>query len=154
MVTNPDQWVQDFAKAGADMYTFHIEATKDPNGLITKIKQAGMQVGIAIKPATPVADILPYCSQVDLILIMTVEPGFGGQKLIQSTIPKIQELRNAYPLLNIQVDGGIDVNNVHLVADAGANVIVAGTGIFGHPSPTEAIAKMSAAVQKVIDSKK
>ena len=107
-----------------------------------------MKAGIAVKPQTPIQQVLPFCDSVDMILVMTVEPGFGGQKMITSCLDKVRYLRNQYPSLDIQVDGGIDVNNIHIIADSGANVIVAGTGIFGHPDPKEAIAIMAQAINK------
>ena len=148
MVTHPEQWVDDFSKAGASQFTFHIEATLDPRSLIQRIKQTGMKVGIALKPKTPLTSIQGLVPLVDLILIMTVEPGFGGQKMMPDCLEKVKALRLEFPDLNIQVDGGIDVNNIEQVAAAGANVIVSGTGIFGHDSPKEAIALMQKAVSR------
>ncbi|KAJ3320680.1 hypothetical protein HDV06_005088 [Boothiomyces sp. JEL0866] len=148
MVTNPEKWVDDYAKAGCSNYTFHIEATDKPADLIALIKATGMKVGIAVKPKTSVESVIPFCKSVDMILIMTVEPGFGGQKMMPECLEKVKALRSKFPQLDIQVDGGIDINNIEQVAAAGANVIVAGTGVFGHPSPAEAISIMTKAVEK------
>lgn len=149
MVTSPQDWVIDFSKAGADRFTFHIESQQESTReLCLTIKQYGMQCGIALKPGTAIEGVYEFVDAglVDLVLIMMVEPGFGGQKMLISCIPKIEALRKRYPSLDIQVDGGIDVQNVDLVARAGANVIVSGTGIFGHADPHRAITEMSAIV--------
>jgi ribulose-phosphate 3-epimerase len=149
MVTEPEKWVDAFAKAGADMFTFHIEATTDKTDLlIQKVKEAGMKVGIAIKPKTPVEWAYPYAEKVDKILVMTVEPGIGGQKLIESTLPKCKAIRERFPDIDIQVDGGVSVNNIERIAEAGANVIVSGTGVFKHPQPSVAISTMRTGVAK------
>jgi ribulose-phosphate 3-epimerase len=151
MVTNPEQWVDDFAAAGADNFTFHIEAAKDAASLIKAIKAKSMKVGIAIKPGTDVEALFPYCNDIDMALVMTVEPGFGGQKLIQNCLEKAKILRTKFPELDIQVDGGVDVTNIEQVAQAGYNVIVSGTGIFKHKDPAQAIAIMTTTVNKYLD---
>nr|KAJ3423224.1 hypothetical protein HK105_008022 [Polyrhizophydium stewartii] len=148
MVSNPGQWVDDFAKAGASLFTFHIEATDDAPGLIDRIHAAGMKAGISVKPKTSIEAILHVADKVDMVLVMTVEPGFGGQKMMPDCLDKVRELRAKYPDLDIEVDGGIDVSNIEQAAQAGANVIVAGTGIFGHPAPGEAIEILRGAVTK------
>ncbi|CEG68077.1 Putative Ribulose-phosphate 3-epimerase [Rhizopus microsporus] len=141
MVSNPSQWVNDIAKAGGQMYTFHIEATKDPLGLIQQIHAAGMKAGVAIKPKTPVEEVIgPIAEQCDMILVMTVEPGFGGQRFMAECMPKVETLRRKYPNLDIEVDGGLSLETIDASADAGANVIVAGTGIFKAEKPDEVIA--------------
>lgn len=157
MVTNPEQWVEDFANAGADGFTFHIEATKDPKSLIEDIKAKKMKVGIALKPATGIDRILDFCEEVDMILVMTVgnsslilEPGFGGQKMMPECLEKVRALRDLYPSLDIQVDGGIVVDNINRAAASGANVIVSGTGIFGHSDPKKAINIMTVEVDEII----
>jgi ribulose-phosphate 3-epimerase len=148
MVSEPERWVEDFGKAGANGYTFHLEATKDVPSLITKIKDAGMKVGIALKPGTDVSLVFPFVEQIDLVLIMTVEPGFGGQKLMESCLDKVKILRSKYPELEIQVDGGIGAENIEMVAKSGANNIVSGTGIFGAKDPGQAIKIMTDCVNK------
>jgi ribulose-phosphate 3-epimerase len=143
MVSEPERWVEDFGKAGANGYTFHIEATKNVPSLIAQIKNAGMKVGIALKPGTNIESVYPFVDQIDLVLIMTVEPGFGGQKLMESCLEKVKVLRLKYPHLEIQVDGGIGVDNIELVAKSGANNIVSGTGVFGANHPGQAIETMT-----------
>ena len=133
MVQEPERYFEEFARCGADLIDFHIEATEDVDGCIEKIKSLGKKVGIAIKPDTPVSEVMPYLKKVDLV--MTVEPGFGGQKLIPKCIDKVRELRIVTDRIgltdiNIEVDGGITVDNVREATDAGANVIVAGSAVF------------------------
>lgn len=134
MITEPIRYVEDFAKAGADLITIHLEACEDVDATIDKIKACGCKVGISIKPNTPVSALQPYLDQVDMILIMSVEPGFGGQKFIPSSLEKISETRamiDASGLnIDIQVDGGIYTHNVEEVLKAGANIIVAGSAVF------------------------
>ena len=130
MVSEPRKWVDDFAKAGANQFCFHIEAEKDPKTLIQLIKSKGMKAAIAIKPKTPVEDVYPYADDLDMCLIMTVEPGFGGQKFMDDMMPKVKALREKYPSLNIQVDGGLSPKTIDSAAKAGANVIVAGSAVF------------------------
>ncbi|KAI8061116.1 ribulose-phosphate 3-epimerase [Gongronella butleri] len=141
MVSNPSQWVDDIAKAGGQMYTFHIEATEDPVALIKQIHAAGMQAGVAIKPNTPAEAVIgPVAEQADMVLVMTVEPGFGGQRFMAQCLPKVEQLRKLYPKLDIEVDGGLAIETIDVSAEAGANVIVAGTGIFKAEDPAQAIA--------------
>ncbi|KAI9146485.1 Ribulose-phosphate 3-epimerase-like protein [Paraphysoderma sedebokerense] len=135
MVSHPEQWVNDFANAGADGFTFHIEATNDPTKLINEIKSKNMRVGIALKPGTPVESVFPYVPHVDMILVMTVEPGFGGQKFMDSCVEKVAKLRAKFPDVDIQVDGGLSLETIDRAAQAGANVIVAGSSIFGSKDP-------------------
>lgn len=149
MVSNPSQWVDDIANAGGEMYTFHIEATKDPLALIDQIHAAGMKAGVAVKPKTPVEEVLGVVAEkCDMILIMTVEPGFGGQRFMKECMPKVETLRRKYPLLDIEVDGGLSLETIDASADAGANVIVAGTGIFGAEKPDEVITTFKEKVNK------
>lgn len=149
MVSDPEKWIDVFAKAGANMYTFHIEAAIDKTAaIIEKVKKAGMKVGLAVKPKTPVEWVIPYGDKVDMVLLNTVEPGFGGQKLIESVLPKCRVLRDRFPNLNIEVDGGITVDNIDICTELGANVIVSGTGIFKHSNPAEAITTMKNSVAK------
>ena len=101
MVANPENWVEPMADAGANQYVFHIEATNEHSEVIRKIKESGMRAGIAIKPGTPVSTVMPYADSLDTILIMTVEPGFGGQKFMADMMPKISELRKSFPKLDI-----------------------------------------------------
>ncbi|KAH9276652.1 ribulose-phosphate 3-epimerase [Batrachochytrium salamandrivorans] len=107
MVSHPEQWVDDFANAGASMFTFHVEATKDSGALIDRIHAAGMKAGISIKPGTDVEAILAFVPKLDQVLVMTVEPGFGGQKMMPDCLKKVTVLREKFPNLDIQVDGGV-----------------------------------------------
>ena len=106
------QWVEPMREAGADQYTFHVEATDIPLELCRKIKEAGMKVGIAVKPNTPVNTVDDLVSEADMVLIMTVEPGFGGQKFMSSMMSKVKYLRDNYPYLNIEVDGGVGLATI------------------------------------------
>eukprot|EP00163_Fabomonas_tropica_P002496 TRINITY_DN1190_c0_g1_i2.p1 TRINITY_DN1190_c0_g1~~TRINITY_DN1190_c0_g1_i2.p1 ORF type:complete len:186 (+),score=43.91 TRINITY_DN1190_c0_g1_i2:457-1014(+) len=131
MVSNPQQWVEDFAKAGASQFTFHIEANGDAKETIKMIKEHGMKAGIAVKPGTSVDIVIELAAELDMVLIMTVEPGFGGQSFMPEPLAKVKALRARYPELNIQVDGGLSPKTIDAAAEAGANVIVAGSAVFG-----------------------
>lgn len=135
MIVEPIRYIEEFVSIGADMITFHLEAAQGRvNETIDKIHALGCKAGISIKPATPVASLIPYVEKLDMILVMTVEPGFGGQKYIKSSTEKIRQTRQL--LLSrglktdVQVDGGITADNVSVVREAGANVIVAGSAVF------------------------
>ena len=134
MINEPERYVEEFAACGADLVNFHIEATKDVKKTIELIRGTGKKVGITIKPNTPVAELVPYLELVDMVLVMTVEPGFGGQKLIPECLDKVMELRELVKAkglnLDIEVDGGISAANVETAIAAGANVIVAGSAVF------------------------
>lgn len=135
MITEPKRYLQEFAACGADMITFHLEASEKPAEVIAEIHRLGCRAGLSIKPATPVEALLPYLDQLDMVLIMTVEPGFGGQKYIEASTERIRKLRAIVTErglhTDIQVDGGITRENVGVVLEAGANVIVAGSAVFG-----------------------
>jgi ribulose-phosphate 3-epimerase len=135
MVTDPGRWVDDFAKAGASQFTFHIEACEDALALVKRIQAAGMKAGVAVKPGTPVSSILPVAEHADLLLVMTVEPGFGGQKFMADMMAKVRELRALFPSKNIQVDGGVGLDTIDAVVQSGANVVVAGSSVFGAKDP-------------------
>lgn len=134
MVTAPERYIQDFVKCGADSITVHAEACDDLELAIDLIKDAGVKAGVSIKPATPVNDISHLLDEVDLVLIMTVQPGFGGQKYLDECTEKIQELRELIDReeldVDIQVDGGINDETLETVIHAGANLIVAGSYVF------------------------
>lgn len=134
MISSPERYVEAFAAAGADLITFHYEATNDPEALIEKIHSLGKLAGISIKPGTPSFVLEPLVRKVDLVLIMTVEPGFGGQKLIWSCVDKVAEVRRMCKMFEcspeIEVDGGVTPENVGELITAGANVIVAGSAVF------------------------
>lgn len=135
MVEQPERYVGEFADCGADLITFHLEATDDVDGTIEKIRAKGKKAGLTIKPATPVEDLAPYLDKVDMVLVMTVEPGFGGQKLIPSCVEKVARVREMIRerglTVDVEVDGGINAGNVQELLAAGANVIVAGSAVFG-----------------------
>lgn len=153
MVSRPEQWVDDFAKAGASSITFHLEATSDPDALMDVIHAKGMRAGIALKPKTPVEAVFPFVAsgKCDMVLVMTVEPGFGGQAFMADMMPKVRALRQRFPALDIQVDGGIGPGEtIDTVAAAGANVVVSGTGVFKAPDSRAAIAELRASIAKAI----
>jgi len=143
MVIEPEKLVEPFAKAGADSITFHIEATDDPQSVIDLIKAAGTKVGISVKPATPLAEIEPYYDQIDLVLVMSVDPGFGGQGYIDGSTERIEKVKQMLiekcveNRVLIEVDGGIKLHNAKEVIDAGADVLVAGSAIFGADDPVQ-----------------
>ncbi len=142
MISEPLKYVMAFAEAGADHLTFHLESENDPLAVIKAIRAAGCTVGISLKPATPPEAIHPYLPEIDLVLVMTVEPGFGGQSFMANMVPKIRALREriddlALPIL-LEVDGGIDEHTVSAAVDAGAGVLVAGTAVFRHPDGMKA----------------
>lgn len=134
MIEEPIRYIEAFAKASADIITVHLEACEDLHATIAKIKECGCKVGVSIKPKTPVSTLEPYLEELDMILIMSVEPGFGGQKFIPSSLEKIAEARSLVSEkgldIDIQVDGGIYTHNVEDVLKAGANIIVAGSAVF------------------------
>ena len=134
MIVEPERYAAEFVECGADMVTFHLEATEKVDETISIIRKAGAKVGISIKPDTPVEAVLPYLDKIDMVLVMTVEPGFGGQKYMEKCTAKIQDLRKEITKrdlnVDIQVDGGITTGNVHVVLEAGANVVVAGSAVF------------------------
>ncbi|PHH72077.1 hypothetical protein CDD80_4803 [Ophiocordyceps camponoti-rufipedis] len=169
MIAEPKKWVKEFRKAGCDLYCFHYEAAfstaaespeqksdgkTSPRELIRYIHEQGMLAGIAIRPDTSVDvlwDILETSESVakpDMVLVMTVMPGFGGQKFMESELPKVQALRSKYPELNIEVDGGLGPSTVDLAAHAGANVIVAGSAVFGAQDPADAIQALRKSVDR------
>lgn len=144
MVADPINYIDKFYKAGSDIITFHFEAVKDVLPLIRKIHSLGIKCGVSIKPATNPKVLLPYLKDIDQILIMSVEPGFGGQKFMDSALDKIKyfdDLRNNCDDYNylIEVDGGINLNNVEMIRRAGANVVVMGTALINSESKKEVI---------------
>lgn len=134
MIDRPERYVQSFADSGADLINFHVEATDQVRETIAAIRGLGKKAGITIKPKTPVQVLEPYLELVDMVLVMTVEPGFGGQKLIPECIDKVREVRRMLDERGLQadleVDGGIHLGNVQTALEAGANVIVAGSAVF------------------------
>lgn len=130
MVTHPEKWIRDMADAGSDIFTFHVEVEGDITSIIDHVKAAGMKVGLAVKPGTPVETVFPYIEKLDQVLVMTVEPGFGGQKFQPEMMQKVAKLRELYPSLHIEVDGGLALDTIDVAANAGANMIVAGSAVF------------------------
>ena len=139
MISNPYDYIDSFAKAGADIICFHIESESTVAATIDRILYLGKKAAIAIKPDTPVDSVLPYLDKLDMVLVMTVEPGFGGQSFMERVLPKIQEIRKRRADIDIEVDGGVDFSTVSLAAQAGANVFVAGSAVFGSENPNDAI---------------
>ena len=143
MIENPDNYIKEFVEAGCDIIVVHQEACKHLHRTIQNIKSYNIKAGVALNPATPIETIKHVLEDVDMVLIMTVNPGFGGQSFIESTIPKIKELKSIIDSKNlkvdIQVDGGIKPENVDKVVDAGANIIVAGSAIFNSNNIQETV---------------
>ena len=146
MIKNPQRYIESFVKAGADSITIHQESTSRPRDALLKIKSYDMKAGLAISPSTPYEAVIPYLDIVDMILVMTVEPGFGGQQMIPETLEKVRAIKKYCDEnginVDIEVDGGINENNAHLAIKAGANVIVAGSAIFRSKTPSKVIKKM------------
>lgn len=147
MIIDPIKYVKDFAEAGSDYITFHVEANSDVADTINEIKKYNVKPGISIKPNTKVEEIIPYLKDLDLVLVMSVEPGFGGQKFIPSALDKIKQLaqlkkENGYNYL-ISVDGGINDDTLSLVSAAGVEVVVAGSYLFKQDNRNEIVKKMS-----------
>jgi ribulose-phosphate 3-epimerase len=150
MIDAPHRYVEAFAKAGANMITFHVEAEEDIPGTIRAIHELGVSAGLVVKPKTPAEAVFPYLQDVDMVLVMTVEPGFGGQKYMADMCPKIRAIREeakrvGRPDLDIEVDGGIAADTVASASAAGANVFVAGSSVFGKEDRKEAIEGIRAA---------
>jgi len=134
MINEPLRYIDEFAKLGADIITVHLEACSDVTATLEAIRNAGCKVGLSIKPNTSTSELFPYLEMIDMALVMTVEPGFGGQKLIPETLEKVQELRKEITTrgldVDIEVDGGITKENIGTILNAGANVVVAGSSVF------------------------
>ena len=150
MVEEPQDYLSDCCRMGAWMVIFHYESFKNAGRIKTFIKQVrahGRKVGIAINPRTPAAKIKPFLKLVDLALVMTVQPGFGGQKLIPATLKKVKQIRTWAPKLDIEVDGGINPRTAPLAVKAGANVLVAGGAVFKAKSVTDGIAALRSSLR-------
>lgn len=143
MITDPIRYIQEFAECGADGITFHLEAVTDAEAVIDRIHELHLQAGISIKPGTPVEAVYPYLSKVEMVLLMSVEPGFGGQPFMEEAYGRIRQLREYidqyYPDVKIEVDGGIGKKNVGEVIKAGADICVAGSAVFKKRSISENI---------------
>ncbi len=143
MISNPYKYIPDFIKAGADVVCFHVESDSDTEKTIDLIRESGKIAALAVKPGTEIEAVYPYLEKLGMVLVMTVEPGFGGQSFMADMMPKIVKLREECKRrnlsLDIQVDGGVSLSTVETVAEAGANVLVAGSAIFGSEDPKETI---------------
>ena len=145
MIEAPDEWVDRYVDAGAAYVVVHVEAARAVSPTLSRIRARGARAGITLNPATPVEAILPYLAEVDLALVMSVNPGFGGQKFIEGALGKLQRLRKEIDArrlaVELEVDGGVKLDNVHRVIEAGASVIVAGSAVFEAPEGVEAALK-------------
>lgn len=154
MIDDPDRWAPDYAKAGAFSVTFHAEAAADAVSLARALRRAGARAGLALKPGTPVEDYLELLPEFDQVLVMTVEPGFGGQSFMESTMPKLSALREAVTARGLdvwlQVDGGINEETIRTAAAAGADTFVAGSSVFLAEVPAEKIASLRAAADSAL----
>ena len=146
MISEPLKYIDDFADAGADIITFHVESDSDIKETIEKIKSRGVKPGLVIKPNTPASAVFPYLSDLYMVLIMTVEPGFGGQSFMEDMLPKVSDIRNeadkVNPQLLIEVDGGIAENTIAKASKAGVDICVAGTAVFKAEDSAQAIANL------------
>ena len=153
MTTNPDAYLVDLKAAGADLVTVHIEAVPNPTAIARQAREIGLDFGLVISPPTPVTGLEPFVELADLVLIMSVHPGFGGQSFIPEVLAKVEAVRKwvdsrGIPV-DIQIDGGITVETAPLARKAGADIFVAGTAIFGDPDPAEAVHRLRNAIESV-----
>jgi ribulose-phosphate 3-epimerase len=153
MIENPDNFIGAFARAGANMISVHPEATYHLDRTLNHIRQAGCQAGVVLNPATPLAMIEEVVAEIDYVLLMSVNPGFGGQKFIPSSLDKLRRLRNLIRMKSsparIEIDGGVGLNNVAEVVAAGAEILVAGSAVFGAENPAEALKELLRAAESV-----
>ena len=149
MIQNPDQYIEEYRRAGADLITVHVEATPHLHRTIQRIHQSGARAGVSLNPATPIASVRDILGEVDLVLVMSVNPGFGGQSFIPAAVGRIRDLaamiRDTGRHIELEVDGGIDPVTAPAVVAAGATVLVAGQAVFGSPDVREAIARLRGA---------
>lgn len=152
MISEPFKYAEDFVKSGADIITFHVESDSVVKDTIEKIKSLSCKVGLSVKPATPIETVFPYLDDIDMVLVMTVEPGFGGQKFMAEMTDKIkklkEELEKRKKNIDIQVDGGINRDTISVASDAGANVFVAGSAVFNSENYRENIDLLRNSAQK------
>lgn len=143
MISEPLRYIDNFVKAGADMITFHLESDSDANATIDAIRAKGVKVGISVKPKTPAEAVKPYLDKVDMVLVMTVEPGFGGQSFMADMMPKVSQIREwineSGREIDLQVDGGVNADTAKVCIEAGANVLVAGSYLFSKDDYAAAI---------------
>ena len=156
MIVNPDQYIETFKEAGADILTVHLEACSHLHRTIQAIKDAGMKAGVALNPHTPVNLLKDIIADLDLVCIMSVNPGFGGQKFIRNTFTKVQELKQMISEADsstlIEIDGGVGSDNAKLLVDCGADVLVAGSSVFSSENPVEAVSLLKS-LETVVQSK-
>ena len=152
MLTNPAKYIEPFAKAGADLITFHVECDDDPDEVIALCRKFDLKVGMVIKPKTPEEALFPYLEKIDMILVMSVEPGFGGQSFMSEVLGKCRTLRNEITARNLpillEIDGGIDAKTVIPSAQNGVNLMVAGTSVFRHPEGADKAIELLKSAQK------
>ncbi|MFH1367921.1 MAG: ribulose-phosphate 3-epimerase [Elusimicrobiota bacterium] len=157
MIERPDKYWQEFKAAGADLVTFHVECKLDRKKLIEDMRQAGLKVGVTLRPVTDVDKIVPLLPMLDMVLIMTVEPGFGGQKFMPEMLPRIKAVKDRIvkEKLNclLQVDGGINAETAVQVVQAGGNVLVVGNSVFKAPDPAAAVRAIMASVDNPVNKK-
>jgi ribulose-phosphate 3-epimerase len=144
MIDRPSRYLEDFRKAGADWITIHVESEKDPGGVLQAIRKSGAKAGISLRPMTPLGALEPYLSEADLVLVMSVEPGFGGQSFMPEMMEKVKALRLRYDGL-ISVDGGVNAETAGQVIAAGSDILVSGTGVFGEKDRRLAIRNLRSA---------
>ena len=146
MIVEPEKYVERFAKAGADMISFHLNATSDPSAVLKQIRALGVKAGIAINPDIPVEDLFPYLKDADFVLLMSVFAGFGGQKFIEDTYSRVQVLKAEVERqgldIELEVDGGVSASNASALVEAGAEILVAGSAVFKAEDPAAVIAAM------------
>jgi len=149
MITDPARFAEIFIEAGVNVLSFHIEVAPNPRPLLRKIRRLGARPGLVVKPGTPVSAVFPFLDEVDLVMVMSVEPGWTGQKFMPKALRKIRELRaKAGPALDIEVDGGVNEETLVPCAQAGANVIVAGAAVYRSDSPAREIRRIRATLKK------
>ena len=139
MLSHPLKYIEDFAKAGADIISFHSECNDDILEVVEKIESFGIKPALAIKPNTKIDEVLPFVDRLFMVLVMTVEPGFGGQSFMEKPLEKVAELKNKCPNLLVQVDGGVSRENINLCKKAGVDICVCGTSVFKSSNPKEEI---------------
>ena len=144
MIVEPGRYVEQFCDAGADLVTVHVESDTEEklHDAIARIHAKGKRAGVVLKPKTPAETVLPFLNEVELVLVMTVEPGFGGQKLMEGPLEKVRQLKERFPHLVVEVDGGVNEETAPLVRQAGADLLVAGTAVFRAERPAEAMARL------------
>lgn len=147
MIEKPDRYLKEFVDVGSDRISFHIESNTDVSWCINTLKQLGVEVGVALKPETSVSELKPYLDELDFVMVMGVEPGFGGQKFMDSVLPKIGELKRIFKG-EIEVDGGVNKETICKVVSAGATTLVAGNAVFGSNNPAKAVKELREVASK------